>query len=252
MNRDDIVVELEHVLENLKKALKQCSRGLLTQREGSQVIRDADKKLEEVLPPDSTAFRIYDRLKRERTDYWKVTISGYIHPPDCKNFERWIDIVQNVVNEYQPEIPGSRYEKKEQYFISAGDEYGAQRLLLKIMKRAKKSLAIVDPYLDENIFDYVDTLNTSVDIQLVTAQTKPIFRNLYNSLKTTRLNIEAREYHRSHDRFLIIDGSELWHLGASINKFGEKDSMINKVIDAEEASKFFSAFEDYWSKGKKI
>ena len=247
MAHEVIIAVLENVLECLETATDQCARKLLRVEEAQKVITEADQKLEELLPPYSTAYRIYDRSKRERTLWWTETTSGYVKQDNCKNFEQWVKIVRDVINECEPEfLRGERGEKK-QYFLSAGNVYRAKKLLLKIMKRAKKSLAIVDDYLDEEIFDYIESLDKSVDIQLITANRKSMFRQLYNALKTTRLNTEAKECHDCHDRFLIVDGSEVWHLGASINGVGKKAFMVNKVIDSDERNRFLSDFNTWWT-----
>lgn len=251
MAQDEIIAGLEDVLERLETALDMCTRKILRQEEAQKVITEAKRKLEELLSPDSNAFRIYDLSKREYdlSYYWEKTISGYISPRDCKNIEQWVNIVRNIINEYEPELLRAECVDKKQYFLHAGDRYRAMKLLLKIMKRAKKSLSIVDPYLDEEIFDYIESLDVPVDIILITTPQKPMFGKLYNALKTTRSNIEAKVCHDCHDRFLIVDGTEVWHLGCSINGVGKKASMVNKIIDLDERKRILSDFNDWWSNG---
>jgi len=48
---------------------------------------------------------------------------------------------------------------------------------------------------------------------------------------------------------LIIDKKEVWHLGASINFIGKKDSMINKIVDKEELQNFLDCYKDWWQNG---
>lgn len=252
MTQDTIIVELEDILERLEIAADHCARQLLRQEEAQSVIAEADQKLKNLLPPDSTAFRIYDRSKRERTLWWSVTMSGYVNKGDCRNIEQWVEIVRNIINEHEPEFLRGERRDKKQYFLSAGDRYRAMNILLKLMKRAQKSLAVVDEYLDEEVFDYINALNTSVNIQLITANQKVMFRKLYNALKTTRPNIEARECRDCHDRFLVIDGSEAWHLGTSINAVGKKASMISKVVDSDELTRLLSDFNQWWLSGTAV
>jgi len=249
MAQDAIIVELENALEKLEIAADQCTRGLLRIEEAKKIIEEADRKLKELLPPDSPAFRIYERSILECSLWWNVTRSGYVDEENCKNIEHRINIVQNVINEYEPEFLRGELGEKKQYFLSAGDVYLAKKLLLKTMKRANKSLAVVDPYLDEEIFDYIESLDISIDICLITGTPKPMFRQLYNALKTKRSNIEAKEYHLCHDRFLVLNGFEVWHLGASINGAGKKAFMISKVVDSDERNRLLSDFNAWWSNG---
>ena len=248
MGQELKIAELEDILERLEIAADQCSRELLRTEEAQKVIREADERLGQLLPPDSTAFRIYDRSKR-KTLYWKVTISGYVDKKDCKNIEHWVTIVRDVLNEYEPEFLRGERGDKDQYFLPEGDRYRAIKVVLKIMKRAKKKLAVVDTYLDEEIFDYIESLDALVDIKLIISSKKPMFLRLYNAFKATRPNIDAKECHHCHDRFLVVDESEVWHLGTSINGVGKKACMVNKITNPEERTRFFSYFTDWWSQG---
>jgi len=42
-------------------------------------------------------------------------------------------------------------------------------------------------------------------------------------------NFEIQEFNKSHDRFLIIDGSEVFHLGASLKDLGKKWFAFSKL-----------------------
>jgi len=42
-------------------------------------------------------------------------------------------------------------------------------------------------------------------------------------------NFEAKEFHQSHDRFLILDGTEIYHLGASLKDLGKKWFAFSKM-----------------------
>jgi len=251
MDNDAIIAELENILEKMEIAADYCTRGMLRIDEAQKIIEEADQKiLSELLHPDSLAFRIYEGSILERTLWW--TGYDYVCQEDCENIEHRINTVRNVINEYEPEfLRGERSEKK-QYFLSARDVYRAKRVLLSIMKRAKHSLVVVDPHLDEEIFDYIDSLDMSVDVKLITGNKKPMFQQLYNALKTTRSNIETKEHQDCHDRFLVLDDSDVWQLGTSINGVGKKASMLNKVIDSDEQNRFISDFNTLWTNGTNI
>jgi hypothetical protein len=75
---------------------------------------------------------------------------------------------------------------------------------------------------------------------------------LYDALKQKRPNIEAKKNPDFHDRFLIIDGSEVWQLGASINGTGKKAFMVNKVVDQDEVSRVLSDYDKWWTNGEPV
>jgi hypothetical protein len=66
----------------------------------------------------------------------------------------------------------------------------------------------------------------------VTLLTKDISKQL--SLDIAKFNqqyptMEAKNFNLSHDRFLIIDGKEVYHLGASLKDLGKKWFAFSKM-----------------------
>jgi hypothetical protein len=117
------------------------------------------------------------------------------------------------------------------------------------MKRAAKELVIVDPYLDDTVFDYIESLDSNIVIRMLTESKKAVFPKLLKAFVLKRSNVEARECSACHDRFLIIDQNEIWHLGASINHAGKKAFMIIKVSEQMEKDDFLKNYQSWWGCG---
>ena len=77
-----------------------------------------------------------------------------------------------------------------------------------------------------------------------------MFPKLYVEYRNTNRNVEAKENEHCHDRFIVIDNNETWHLGASINHAGKKAFMVNKVNNEEEKSRFLKDLSSWWEYGK--
>ena len=253
MKNNELILEIERVLDRLEKAWDMCSRGLLKVVEVQKIITETKKKLNEILPTDSIAYRIFDSSANKlRVTFWIDVMTPYAGKSYCELLEKWIKTMQEILNECEPAfLHNIRYDKN-QYFLPENNIHYATNLFFKIMKQAKNNLTIVDQYLDEDIFDYINSLDNLINIKLITANHKPIFNKLFLTLKIKRTNIEAKESNDCHDRFLIIDDSEVWQLGASINGIGKKASMLNKIIDSDEKENFFLNFNNWWSQGKII
>lgn len=248
---DKLILEIEKVLEQLEKAWNMCTRGLLKVEEVEKIVTETKKELNEILPTDSIAYRIFDSAANKlRFAFWRDVMNPYAGKSHCMLLEKWINTVEEILKEYEPAFLRDKRYSKNQYFLPEDDIYNAMSLLFKIMKRAKKDLTIVDQYLDEEVFDYISSLDDSIDIKLITANKKPIFNKLYAALKAKRKNIEAKESNDCHDRFLIIDDLEVWQLGTSINSIGKKASMLNKIIDLDEKENFLLNFKNWWARGK--
>jgi hypothetical protein len=120
------------------------------------------------------------------------------------------------------------------------------------MKRATSSLGVVDEYLDETVFDYLDALDPAVELRLITGQKKPILRTLLLPFAAQRGKVEARYCSDSHDRFLVVDNAQAVHLGCSINGLGKKAFMLNEVTEPAALTQLLANFQNWWANGQPI
>jgi hypothetical protein len=121
-----------------------------------------------------------------------------------------------------------RFEPKE-ILLLEGQTYDAYSKILDIFKLAKEELIIIDNYADNKVLNMISKLK--VNIMLITKDSKRLneldiekYNSQYNNLKVIRNNT-------FHDRYIIIDEKEIYHLGASINNAGNKTFSINKLED---------------------
>lgn len=110
----------------------------------------------------------------------------------------------------------------------------------------------MDKYLDELVFDYIESLDLAISVRLLTANKKPIFKPLFKSLKDQRQNLEAKTFLGCHDRFIVVDENQVWHLGASFNGFGKEAFMFNNVVDEVERSRFLADLTEWWKNGEDL
>ncbi len=110
-----------------------------------------------------------------------------------------------------------------------GQIFDAYVLANKIIKSAKQSIVLIDNYIDESVLTMLGKKSKNVKVTLLT---KDISKQL--SLDIAKFNlqyptIEAKNFNLSHDRFLIIDGKEVYHLGASLKDLGKKWFAFSKM-----------------------
>jgi hypothetical protein len=58
--------------------------------------------------------------------------------------------------------------------------------------------------------------------------------------------LEVKTTNYFHDRFIIVDDIEVWHLGPSLNAFGLKPAMISNIQDTEIAKNIINIFDREW------
>ncbi len=107
--------------------------------------------------------------------------------------------------------------------------FDAYAFATNLIKSAKNSLILIDNYIDENTLLMLSKRTTGVDATIYTQRITPQLQ-----LDLTRHNnqyppINIRTYRQAHDRFLIIDRSDVYHIGASLKDLGKKLFAFSKM-----------------------
>jgi hypothetical protein len=103
-----------------------------------------------------------------------------------------------------------------------GQVFDAYELASKIIRSAKTSIVLIDNYIDESTLTHLSKKNQGVKALLLTqSQSKQLNLDLQKANEQYG-NFELKHFEKSHDRFLIIDGQEVYHLGASLKDLGKK------------------------------
>jgi hypothetical protein len=213
-------------------------------------MRHTGVKLRESLDPDSRAFRVFDRLEREIGGYAinDDAPSPYTDAHDCGYARKWIDLLTAVMNELDPSAAATR--ASNQYVLVAGEQYDAIRKVLRVMKLARGRLDVIDPYLDESVFNFIDALDERIVLRLLTgSRPKSSFTMLLDALKTKRPPTEARATAQFHDRFLVLDEGEVWQIGTSLNGLGKATSMLTRVTENAQKDQLINQFQSAWLAG---
>ncbi|MBW3519222.1 ORF6N domain-containing protein [Flavobacterium sp. NKUCC04_CG] len=103
-----------------------------------------------------------------------------------------------------------------------GQIFDAYTFVSNIIRNAKTSIILIDNYVDDTVLTLLGKRTNKVT---ATIYTKSISNQL--SLDLQRYNsqyppIEIEVFSDAHDRFMIIDGTELYHIGASLKDLGKK------------------------------
>lgn len=112
-----------------------------------------------------------------------------------------------------------------------GQIYDAYSKIQEIFKSTTKKLVIIDAYADSTILDIIKRLDVDVviitkKVNLLTKQDIIKYNKQYHNLKVIYDNT-------FHDRYFIIDKTQVYYCGASINKIGYKTFSITSVGDVE-------------------
>lgn len=124
-------------------------------------------------------------------------------------------------------------ENIKQKIFFEGQIYDAYSLIIDIIKKANKKILIIDNYIDDSVLKMITKKNKDVEVVILTSDKSNIqkidiqkFNKEYPILKVAKTN-------KFHDRFIVIDNKEMYHLGASIKDLGRKCFGINRIEDID-------------------
>ena len=126
---------------------------------------------------------------------------------------------------------GDQKETRQKIFYD-GQIYDAFSLLIELVQKAEQEIILIDGYVDVSTLNLLAKKNAGVSVTIytftktkLTAQDVATFNAQYPKLEVKYTNI-------FHDRFLILDGKTVYHIGASLKDAGKKCFAVSEMKDA--------------------
>lgn len=137
----------------------------------------------------------------------------------------------------------SKTEEKIEFFIRTslpplegvffdGQIYDAYELVSKLIKSAKRSIILIDNYIDESVLTLLDKRADGITAEIYTQQINPQLRLDIQRHDSQYAPIPIHVLTRSHDRFLLID-DDVYHISASIKDLGKRWFAIMKMQETK-------------------
>ena len=117
-----------------------------------------------------------------------------------------------------------------------GQIFDAYKFATDLIKSAKHSLVLIDNYVDETTLLMLSKRSKGVSATIYTAKISKQLQLDLDKHNDQYPPIQVRTYKESHDRFLLIDETEVFHIGASIKDLGKKMFAFSKM---NEPASFF-------------
>jgi len=103
-----------------------------------------------------------------------------------------------------------------------GQVFDAYTFVSDIIRSAKSSITLLDNYVDDTVLTLLGKRNTNVTATIYTKSISNQLRLDLQRYNSQYPSIEVEIFSDAHDRFLIIDSTELYHIGASLKDLGKK------------------------------
>ena len=126
-------------------------------------------------------------------------------------------------------------EVKQKIFFN-GQIYDAFSLMVEIVEKAEKELILIDNYVDVNTLNILSKKKDGVNVLIVTSGKGNLTDKDIAKFNSQYPKLTVKISKDFHDRFLIIDRKEVYHIGASIKDAGKKNFGITK-LEVEELTK---------------
>ena len=125
-------------------------------------------------------------------------------------------------------LEGGREMMKQGIFFD-GQTFDAYTFAADIIRSAKKSIQLIDNYVDDSVLVLLTKRMEGVS---ATIYSKTISKILEQDIKKHNDQyepIELKIFSKAHDRFLIIDGNIIYHIGASLKDLGKKWFAFSRI-----------------------
>jgi len=169
-------------------------------------------------------------------------------PPELQEqandqLERMVAVLKSTVEQLRWQLPDPT-----QVFLPAGSSHDAYIEIRKIIQLATTEILIVDNYVDGTPWQLLTNVPLTTKIRIMTMQTKGDFTLEGRKFAAQHRNtIEVRQTQQYHDRFIIVDSSRVWHLGASIKDAGNKAFAMSEFASPTINAVAKSDVENTWN-----
>ncbi|WP_066360460.1 RhuM family protein [Aliarcobacter cryaerophilus] len=141
--------------------------------------------------------------------------------------EQRLFALENDMQFIKSKIKNNSLEFNQNIFFD-GQIYDAYSFVNDLIKLAKSEIVLIDNYIDDTVFTLFSkypNINFTIYTSTISKQLKLDFEKYSKQYK----NISLKTFKSSHDRFLIIDKKEIYHLGASLKDLGKKWFAFSKM-----------------------
>ncbi|MDD2653469.1 MAG: ORF6N domain-containing protein [Sulfurimonas sp.] len=111
-----------------------------------------------------------------------------------------------------------------------GQIFDAHTFVSDLIRKATKSIMVIDNYIDDSTLTLLSK-NQNVDITLYTHTITKALKQDIDKYNKQYKQLDVKTTKNFHDRFLIIDEQEVYHIGASLKDLGKKVFGFSKIQD---------------------
>ena len=131
------------------------------------------------------------------------------------------------------EFIGEHTETHQKIFFD-GQIYDAFSLLIELIQKADQEIILIDGYVDVSTLNLLAKKQTGVAVTIYTYKKTKLTAQDVVTFNAQYPQLDVKNTNAFHDRFLILDGKTVYHIGASLKDAGKKCFGVTLMKDAKE------------------
>ena len=194
-----------------------------------------------------------DGKQRYTTKYYNLdailSIGYRVNSKNATLFRKWVNSVLKdyllkgySINKRLSELERTvaQHTEKIDFFVRTalppvegvfynGQIFDAYKLATDLVKSARRSIVLIDNYVDETVLLMLSKRSVGVSATIYTQRITQQLQLDLDRHNSQYPPIDIRTYRDSHDRFLIVDETDVYHIGASLKDLGKKMFAFSKL-----------------------
>ena len=147
-------------------------------------------------------------------------LKGYALNQRMDRVENHVDQLSKKMDIISLQIESHKLPNQGVFF--EGQVFDAYNFVADLVRNAKSSILLIDNYVDDTVLTLLSKRKKNVKANIYTATISQQLRLDLEKHNAQYPEVKAELFKQSHDRFLIIDEKELYHIGASLKDLGKK------------------------------
>jgi len=174
---------------------------------------------------------------------------GYIHRKFLEILLMDIDYCLNVLSKMTT-IKAQNMKITHEGVFFSGQVFDAIQPIADIISTASQSIMIVDSYINKKVLSLMTEKSSNVQVRVITKKVSPALRANATEFNKQYGGLYIRTSKEFHDRFVVVDGIDYYHFGASIKDLGNKGFMFSRIEEPEIIKSLSSKLSQEWKKAK--
>lgn len=110
-----------------------------------------------------------------------------------------------------------------------GQVFDARQFVSDIIRNAKHSIVLIDNYIDDTTLSLFTKKQQNVKVVIYSSKLSDALKHDFEAFRAQYNDVEIHQFSKSHDRFLIVDDRDVYHIGASLKDLGRKWFAFSKM-----------------------